>query len=365
MKKVLLIANDTTYVYNLRRELISALIGAGYEVSAACSVLLHAEELEALGCRLIPVSVARQGKNPFKDLTLYREYKKILKRERPDVALTYNIKPNVWGGMACKRYGIRYVPNITGLGTAVEYPGIMQKITTRLYRMGLKKADAVMFQNSENLAFFEKRKLLSKNTATVLLPGSGVNLEEHGYADYPGEGAVHFLFVGRALKEKGTDLYLRLAKEIKAEYPDTVFHICGACDDPRYLSIYREAEEEGTIVYHGEQKQMTPHFVAAHCVVHPTYYPEGMSNVLLEAAATGRPIVTTNRSGCREIVDDGVNGYVVPTNDYDALLAATKRFLSLTPAERAEMGKRGREKVEREFDRKIVVDRYFEVIANE
>lgn len=361
-RKVLLLLNDTTYAYRLRRELIQRLISEQYEVVAVCALQLSQDEIRAMGCRLIGVENGRQGTNPFKDLWLFMQYVRIIHREKPDVVLSYNIKPNVYGGMACQLLRIRYMPNITGLGTAVEYPGKMQQLTTRLYKWGVAGAEAIFFQNEENLQFFEQRNMMPKRAKVCLLPGSGVNLETHPALPYVSGEVVHFLYVARLLKEKGIELYLSAAKRITQKHPNVMFHICGGCDDHKYLERVQEAQNAGYIQYHGEQKNMIPFFQKAHCVVHPSYYPEGMSNVLLEAAASARPVIATDRSGCRETVDAGKTGYLIPIKDEEALVQALEDFLNLTWEERAQLGHAGRKKMEQEFDRQIVVQKYLNAL---
>ena len=233
MKKAILLANDTTYVYNLRREVAQRMIREGYQVTAVSEPLLHMDALREMGIRLIDLSAGRHGTNPFADLMLFFKYFGILRKEKPDVVLSYNIKPNVYGGLACRLLGIRYMPNITGLGTPVEHPGLMQKLTTRLYKMGVAGAECVFFQNSENLQFFKDRNMLSKRSRTCLLPGSGVNLESHPVMDYPRTEEIRFLFAARVMKEKGIDLFLAAAKKFHSE---TVrFDVCGACDGSGHL----------------------------------------------------------------------------------------------------------------------------------
>ena len=204
--------------------------------------------------------------------------------------------------------------------------------------------------------------MLSSKSNVVLLPGSGVNLQTHPVKDYPHGENIHFLFIARVMKEKGIDLYLAAAKRIRQKYPNTVFHICGGCDDKGYIDILNREQEAGTIVYHGQQKNMEPFFEMAHCVVHPSYYPEGMSNVLLEAAASGRPIIAPNRSGCRETVEDGRTGYLIPIKDEDALAKALEDFLQLTWQQQWDMGLAGRKKMEAEFDRQMVVRKYIDEV---
>ena len=364
-KKIMIIANDTTYVYNLRFAIIKALIEKKYDVYIVAEILKFKEELETAGCHLININAGRHGTNPISDLKLMNKYKKIMKEIQPNYILSYNIKPNVYGGMACKKTKAKFMPNITGLGTALEYPGLMQKLTSVLYRIGLKKADVVFFQNQENMDFFKTHKILSKNTKTVLLPGSGVDLDRHKLLDYSNDKAVKFLFIARIMKDKGIDIYLETAKKIKEEYKNVEFHICGYCDDDKYKQILEEYENNKIIIYHGEQKDMIPFFKEASAIIHPSYYPEGMSNVLLEAAAHGRPIICTNRSGCKETVDEGKSGFIVPIKNTDEVINATKKLLEMTYEQRKQMGLNGRKKIEKEFDRKIIVAKYLEVILND
>lgn len=362
MKKVMILANDTTYVYNLRGALIKRLVDEKYDVLVVAEVLNFKAELEKMGCKVVNVSIGRHGTNPFSDFKLLMFYKKIINNLKPDIILSYNIKPNVYGGMACANSNIKFMPNITGLGTALEYPGLMQLITITLNKIGLRKANTVFFQNSENLEFFKKNNILSKKTKTILLPGSGVDLEKHKVLKYPTDDVIRFLFIARIMKDKGIDIYLETAKNIKEKYPNTEFHICGYCDDDNYKKILDEFEKENIIIYHGEQKNMIPFFEMANCIIHPSYYPEGMSNVLLESAAHGRPIICTDRSGCRETVDDEVTGYVVPIKNTEEVIKATEKIIKLTNSERKLMGLKGRKKIEKEFDRNIVVKKYMEVL---
>ena len=195
-----------------------------------------------------------------------------------------------------------------------------------------------------------------------LIPGSGVSFKVHKALPYPKGNTLNFVFIARVLKEKGIEIYLRAAEEISQKYPNTRFHVCGKCEDQKYKYLLKEIEKKGWINYHGEQEDMIPIYRMSHCIVHPSYYPEGMSNVLLEAAAHCRPIITTNRAGCREIVDDGKSGFVIPIKDENALIGAIEKFIDMTWEQKRNMGIAGRAKVEREFDRKFVVNAYMEEI---
>lgn len=360
MRNIFLIANDSTYVYNLRRETIQALLDRGDQVTILCEKAHHVEELLSMGCRFHFTSVGRHGKNPLQDIALFRTYRRILAKERPDAVLTYNIKPNVYAGMACAQLGIPYLVNVCGLGTPVENAGPLQLLTVALYRRGVRKAACVFFQNKENEAFFDRRHMAPGHHH--LLPGSGVNTAFFSVLPYPRSHTVDFLFISRVMKEKGIDQYLDAAQQIRKTHPETVFHIIGGCDDTAYLQRLQQLQEQGIVVYHGQQNSVLPFQAISACTVHPTYYPEGMSNVLLESAACGRPIITTDRSGCREIIDDGVNGFICRQKDTADLIAQIEKFLSLTWEQRRDMGLAGRRKVEQEFDRRIVVQAYLEEI---
>ena len=361
--KITLIANDTTFIYNLRREVLAKLVEEGHQVTVLCQLRSHREALEQIGCRLYHIPIGRRNTNPWADLKLLYHFFQMLRKINPDVVFTNNIKPNVYAGIACRVLGIQYIPNITGLGTPVENPGKLQFLATRLYKYGVAGADTIFFQNDENMRFFEQHHMMPKNSHVCLLPGSGVNLQAYPELPYSPGDVVHFLFVARLLKEKGIELYLSAAKRVAQNHPNVMFHICGGCDDPKYYERVKEAENSGYLQYHGEQKDMRPYFQMAHCVVHPSYYPEGMSNVLLEAAASGRPVIATDRSGCRETVDAGKSGYLIPIKDEEALVAALEDFLGLTWEEREALGHAGRIKMEHEFDRQMVVQKYINALG--
>lgn len=360
--KIAILINDTTYAYLLRREIIQRLVADKHAVYIVGEVLLFKKELKDLGCHIVGLKIGRHDTNPLDDFRLMLTYRKILKKLRPDAVLTYNIKPNSYGGMSCSMLHIPYYPNITGLGTPVENPGRIQKLAIAIYKIGVSRADCVFFQNSENVEFFKSHNMLSPCSRTRLLPGSGVNLQAHPMFPYPSDDKIHFLFVARIMKEKGIDLFLAAARQIRSERDDCVFDICGMCDDEKYTHILEEAQKEGIVNYHGQQKDLTPFYRQCSCLLFPSYYPEGMSNVLLEAAASGRPLIVADRSGCREVVDDNVTGFIVPINDEAATIEAVYKFLALTPEEREQMGIEGRKKMEKEFDRQLVVEAYVEEV---
>lgn len=353
--RILILANNDVGLYKFRRELIEELVKT-HEVYMCLPDGEFIPELVNIGAYFIPCTVLeRHGVNPFKELKLVVFYHNILKKYKPNIVLTYTIKPNIYGGIMCTRMKIPYIVNVTGLGTAVENKSVLRFITLRLYKMGLKGAKKVFFQNEENKEFMEQHGTVKENYE--IIPGSGVNLERFPLLPYPDDEVIRFAFISRIMKEKGIDQYLEAAQKIKAQYSNTEFHVCGFCEK-EYEGKLFELNENGTVIYHGMVNDISEFLKDIHCVIHPTYYPEGMSNVLLEACASGRPIITTDRSGCREVVDDGVNGYMIPQKDSDALIEAIEKFIHLSEDEKRNMGVEGRHKVEQQFDRKIVVDAY-------
>ncbi len=358
MAKVLILANNDVGLYKFRKELIQELV-KNYEVYISLPYGDFIPQLEELGCKFIDTPISRRGTNPLKDFKLLMNYRGIIKRIRPDIVLTYTIKPNVYGGIACTLAQVPYISNITGLGSAVENGGLLRKISLLLYKLSLRNANYVFFQNNENKKLFVKKKIVNNNNKVI--PGSGVNLSNYQLMDYPTDGILHFLFIARVMKEKGIDQYLDAAEYIRENYPNTVFHILGYCEE-NYQDKLKEMQNKGIIQYHGMQNDVIEFHKISHCTIHPTYYPEGMSNVLLESAACGRPIITTNRSGSREIVNDGVNGFIVQQKSSEDLIEKIERFIRLDHESKKNMGLAGRKKVEKEFSREIVVQAYLDEI---
>ena len=355
MSKVLFLVNHDVVIYNFRLEVVERLLADGHQVVISSPYGERIEDLKKLGCEYYDISISRHGMNPLKEFSLVQEYKRLIKKVRPNIVLSYTIKPNIYGAMACKATKTPCIANITGLGTAVENGGIVQFLLVALYKYAFSEINKVFFQNTENMKFFvEKRIAVGKHE---LLPGSGVNLQHFAPMAYPLSDKTEFAFISRIMKEKGVDQYLDAAQCIKERHPNTVFHVCGFCEQA-YEDILKELTEKGIIMYHGMVRDIKTILERTHCIVHPTYYPEGLSNVLLESCASARPIITTNRAGCREVIDDGKNGFVCKPRDSADLIWKIEMFLSLDVETRRKMGEYGRKKVEREFDRNIVVEKY-------
>lgn len=357
--KILIIANSDMGLYKFRRELVAELV-ASHDVYISLPDGEFVSHLTDMGCRFEPCALLdRHGTNPAKELKLIRYYKRLIRRISPDVVLTYTIKPNIYGGIACASLKVPYVANITGLGTAVENGGLMQRVLLMLYRYGLRKARKVFFQNAANRDFMLAKGVVKGSYD--LLPGSGVNTEQFSCQPYPAETSpTVFVTVGRIMRDKGADEILYAAKTVKATRPDVTFRLVGGFDGA-YEEAVKAAAAEGLVEYVGQQADVIPFLRDSHAILHASYH-EGMANVLLEAAACGRPAVATNVPGVRETFDDGVSGIACAPRDGDALVAAIQTFLALPYERKAAMGLAGREKVTREFDRRIVVDKYIQEI---
>lgn len=359
MSRVLFLVNHDVVIYNFRLELVEELIKMGHEVVISCPNGERINDLVKLGAKYIETKINRHSVNPFVDYSLLRHYKRIIKNEKPDIIFSYTIKPNIFGSIAAHHYCVPFVANITGLGTALENQGIRQKLLVLMYRKAFRNIQTVFFQNSDNQLFFEKHKIaLGKHK---LLPGSGVNLGRFSIQKYPTDGTLVFVFVGRIMKEKGIDYFLETAKYIKSKYKNCEFHVFGFIEK-EYQGKLNEYAANGIVQYHGMVRNMFDVYGMAHCLVFPSFYPEGISNVLLEAASSGRPAITTDRPGCRETVDDNATGFIVPIKNQDALNDAVERFLLLPYSAKMQMGIAARKKVEKEFDRNIIVKKYIEEI---
>lgn len=355
---VLILANSPAGLYKFRRELLQELLKQ-HHVSICLPKGRFTEKLRRMGCRYMECRLLdRHGTNPLQELRLLGYYYKLLRKEKPDVVLTYTIKPNIYGGIACSLLGIPYIANITGLGTAIGQGGRMQKLILWLYKKGLAKAWTVFFQNKENLHFFLQKNMLRGRYR--LVPGSGVNLKQHVCTEYPaGECPVIFLTIGRLMRDKGTDEILQAAGIIKKRYPDVVFRLIGECEEAQYAEKVRRAAEEGTVEYEGFQPDIRPFIKESHATIHASWH-EGMSNVLLETAAGGRPVIASDIPGCAEIFTPGVSGLAFRTKDTDSLVSAIETFLRMPLQEKARMGKMGRKKAEQEFDRNIITAAYLD-----
>jgi len=362
-QKVLILTNYIAGLYSFRKELIETILGKGVDVTISApkdSKSIGQQKFQEMGCKLIDTQVQRRGTNPFKDFFLFITYLGIIKKTSPSVVLTYTIKPNVFGGLACRVLKKKCLSNITGLGTSIQNKGLLSKFTLFLYKIGLKGAKKVFFQNEFIKNFMISNKIVVEKNTTVI-PGSGVNTSVHSFENYPENKKMKFLFIGRIMKEKGINELIEAAQIIKTDFPKTEFHIVGEKENDFDDSVFNEMIKNGIFQYHGRQEDVHPFIKNCHAVVIPSYH-EGMCNVLLEAASTGRPVLASTVPGCMETFDDGTTGIGFKVKSTESLVEAIRKLIRISHEDKKTMGIYGREKMKKEFDRKIVVNAYLEEI---
>ncbi|MBQ2818879.1 MAG: glycosyltransferase family 4 protein [Clostridia bacterium] len=350
--KVLIAANHDAGLYKFRKDLIEELLKK-HEVYISLPYGDYIPELENLGCRFIDTPIQRRGMNPIKDLALLKKYCKMMKEIKPDYVVTYTIKPNIYGGVAAKLAKKNYAANITGLGTAFQGNGIIKKLVVVMYKIALRKAKRVFFENVENMQIFIDLGIIEKSQA-YHLNGAGVNLSEFDFKEYPAlEEETRFLFMGRVMAEKGIDELLTAMDRLVADGISCSLDILGDYEE-NYADIIKEYTQKGYVRYHGFQKDVRPFIENCHCFVLPSWH-EGMANTLLESAAMGRPLITSNVHGCLEAVRNGESGFLAEIKNAESLAGAMKSFILLSYEEKIAMGKKGREHVERVFSKEVVV----------
>jgi len=366
--KIVICLNTAWNLVNFRAGLIRALVAAGYEVVSVAPDDKYAASLTALGCRFVPLHMENGGTNPVQDALLTWRFVRLFTRERPDVYLGYTVKPNVYGSVAAHMLHIPVINNIAGLGIVFGKSGFLVKIVRTLYRLALGRSAKVFFQNNDDRLMFLADALV-RPEVTDLLPGSGVDLSRFVAMALPSASAgvtkFRFLLIARMLWEKGVGEFAEAAKLIRSQWPQAECCLLGFLDVQNPGAISRAQMDElvaSGVTYLGTSDDVRSEITQADCIVLPSYYREGTPRTLLEAAAMARPIITTDAVGCREVVDDGVNGYLCKVRDAEDLAEKMERMLSLSPELRSEMGQRGRAKMEAEFDEQIVIDKYLAAI---
>ena len=356
-------------MYCFRKELIEALIAEGYEMLISCPDGPKFELMTDIPYIYDNPEIDRRGTNPFKDFRLMMHYWKLFKTHRPAVVLTYTAKPNVYASLAAHQLGIPVINNLTGLGSVVKEKGIKKSFIMWLFKLAYRKSACMMFQNETNMNVAIQAGMVKGKYR--LIPGSGVDTDRYPLQPYPdgGDGKtgapVIFNYIGRIMHDKGVDDYIEAAKRVKAEYPLTEFNMLGFIEptEIHYENELRELEAQGIVIYRGSQKDVKPFVARAHATIHPSTYGEGMSNVLLESASSGRFLITTDNPGCQETVEDSKTGYIYHGGDVDALAMTIHKFLALPNSQRKTAGELGRKRMEESFSRKIVVQAYKEEIT--
>lgn len=365
--KILIICNCATGLERFRGMLIQELIKRGDTVRAIVpqteekTELIAENQLKKMHCALKRIPMERRGVNPIHDFSLMKEYYKTIKRMKPDLVITYTIKPNIYGGLACSILRIPYVVNITGLGTAFQSDNLLKKLVTIMYKAALKKVKAVLFENIENRDIFAENKIVSEDK-THVMNGAGVDLEYFHYAEYPEEGdCTRFLFIGRVMQEKGIDELFRAMSRLNQEGYKCSLDVLGGFEE-NYSDKMKKYEKEGWLHYRGYQNDVRPFIEASHCFVLPSWH-EGMANTNLENAAMGRPVITNDIHGCQEAVENGVTGYLCEKQNAEDLYEKMKKMCSLSYEARRVMGIAGRERMEAVFDKHKVVEKTIKTIG--
>lgn len=366
--KIFICLNTAWNLFNFRSGLIKALVAQGHEVVAVAPFDKYAPQLASLGCRFVPLVMDTHGTHPGRDVTLFLRFLRLLTEEKPDVYLGYTVKPNIYGSLAAHWLGIPVINNIAGLGAAFIKGGWLAHIVRSLYRIALNRSAKVFFQNNEDRHLFIKWGLV-RSTATDLLPGSGVDLDRFSLtpiaAHAQGEHKFRFLLIARILRDKGIVEFVDAAKMIRQRWPQTECCLLGATSEQNPNAISRAEIEEwvsnGWVSYLGVSDDVRAEIANADCVVLPSYR-EGTPRTLLEACAMGRPVIATDAVGCREVVMDGLNGYLCKVRDAEDLSKKMEQMMLLAEEDRIQMGHQGRKKMEIEFDEHLVISKYMAAI---
>ena len=363
---IVMTVNAAWNIWNFRRPLVEALIAQGHHVTVLAPHDETVSGLQALGCDFYPLKINAKGMNPLEGGQLVMRFLHAFRTLRPDVVLSYTIKNNIFGSFAARGLGVPFVPNVTGLGTAFLSGSLLQSVAEGFYRRAFRPLKVVFFQNSDDRDLFVSRGLVTPAQAQ-LLPGSGIDLVHFKPEPWCGSGEdVTFLMVARLLRDKGVMEYVDAARRVRVRCPGVRFQLLGATDAANRTAISAATvagwHEEGVIEYLGTTSDVRPVIAAAQCVVLPSYR-EGAPRTLIEAAAMARPVIATNVPGCRDVVEDGVTGYLCEVRDADSLAASCERFLALSIEEKRAMGQRGRVRAEALYDQKIVVSAYQRVIG--
>ena len=361
--KVAIVLNTSWNIYNFRMGMVQSLINEGVEVYAIAPRDDYSELLEEAGCKYVEVKMDSRGANPFKDSMLILELRKIYKDIRPDLIFHFTIKPNIYGTLAATSLNIPVVNNVCGLGTVFLKEGIVSKVAVAMYRLAFKYPKKIFFQNKDDKALFIERQLVDQ-TKVDLLPGSGINTS-HFQPQERQQKDFTFLVISRLIHDKGILEYVNAIKKLKQQGINARFQLLGP-KDPAHkrgidLATIDNWINSGTVEYMGTTDDVRTFIKEADCVILPSYR-EGTPRTLLEAASMGKPLIATNVPGCTNVVDDQFNGLLCNLKDADDLADKMQTMYELSEAQRQTMGQRSREKVSKEFDERIVIDKYLNCI---
>ena len=359
-KRILFLANHFVTLYSFRRELIKQLLDDGNHVYLSLPAAKENEYFSNMGCEIIDTLIDRRGVDPVKDFKLILSYRKIINKIRPDIIFSYTIKPNIYGCMASNVLHYRQICNVTGTGATFLKESPLSKLVRILYRMSVRNAYKVFFQNNGDKDYFVRHRLVRDNWTVI--PGSGVNLKQFDFTPMPEIDEIKFIFIGRVMKLKGIDEYLACAKAIREAYRNTRFYIAGWNEEPDYQAKIAEYEDLDYVEYIGYQKDISAWIRKCHCTILPSHGGEGIPNVLLESAAMGRVCIASKINGSTEVIDNEKTGFLFEAGNLEMLIEQVKKFIGLPYEEKCVMGKEGRKRVEKLFDRQLVIEQYLDEV---
>lgn len=355
-KRVLILSNHFITLYNFRKELIKKLIEEKHEVFLSMPKSNENEYFQKLGCKIIETEVDRRGINPIKDFKLILNYIKIMKKVKPDIIFSYTIKPNIYGSIASNLTKYKQICNITGTGATFLKRNLVSEIAKILYKISVKKCYKVFFQNNGDKEYFVKNRMIGKGYKVI--PGSGVNLDEYEFTELPRDEEVNFIFIGRIMEIKGIEEYVECARIIKEKYKHVNFYIAGFIEEEEYKDIINEYDSKGIISYLGFQKDIKKWIKKCHCTILPSHGGEGIPNVILESCAMGRVCIASNINGARDIIVNENTGYLFQVKCVEDLVGKVTKFIDLEFENKKKLANEARQKVEKYFDRNIIIDTY-------
>lgn len=372
MTSVAVVSNTSWSIFNFRKGLITRLVEQNYSVYVIAPEDKFVAEIKQLGCTFVPLTkISNKGKNPIKDLQLLLELKKLIRQHQIQYCFFFTPKINIYGCFATKFTRVKSVATINGLGFVFneDQPKWLKVLVKSMYRLAFRHLKAVYFQNQEDRDFFISNKIVSSRHQLKVLKGSGVNLEEFQQKKHFNDAEdLVFLLSARLIKEKGIYEYVEAAKAIKLQYPRVHFQLVGlTANNPSAISAndISSFQQQGIIEYLGTTDNMSETLNDVDVLVLPSYYREGIPKILIEGLSKGIPLVTTNNVGCKETVEDGVNGYLVPVKDVAGLEKAMTTLIKMPIEQRIRMGEEGRKKAVNEFDETFNHQQYLEFIREQ
>lgn len=366
-KSIAIVANSTWNIYNFRQNVIRKCIEEGFRVYVLAPIDAYIEYKENFP-EVVHINLRtldRDSTNPIKDLLLVEELRRKYRKIKPDLVVHYTHKPNIFGTIAARLAGVKSVSVVTGLGYSFINRGFINVVTEWLYRRTARYSSSMIFENEDDRSLFIEKQLVDEARAFAV-KGCGVNTAYYHSEVKSGPNPPVFTFIGRLLKDKGILEFAAAAHQFHKKAMPASFVVLGDFDPENPSTIDRDTLlewiSEDTVDYKGFVNDVRPFLEKSTCIVLPSYR-EGMPRIVLEAMAMGRPVITTRTAGCRETVEENINGFLVEARDVYSLVHAMERFSALDTAQRVAMGEKGREMAEKVFSDKIIANDLFRIFC--